>query len=138
MGSSPTVEITIFLSYVWLILHLVRPSSPPRDVQIIVESSTSINVSWKSSNLENRLRTTGYQVCIAHVQSEEECDVILRTKASKCVISGLKSASKYSVRVSGKNKVGYGKYGKDHITITNAGKFGKHVVYILDEQVNNF
>ena len=58
------------------------------------------------------------------MQSEEECDVIVRTKASACVISGLKSASRYKVRVSARNKVGYGKYGKDYITITNASKRG--------------
>ena len=58
------------------------------------------------------------------MQSEEECDVIVRTKASACVVSGLKSASRYKVRVSARNKVGYGEYGKDYIAITNASKRG--------------
>lgn len=66
------------------------------------------------------------------MQSEEECDLLLRTKASKCVISGLKSASKYRVRVSAKNKVGYGKYGKDYITITNESKCAEDVVHNLN------
>jgi hypothetical protein len=108
--------------FVPLSVNTVPPSSPPRDIQLNVESSTSIDVSWKAPTLEDGLLVTGYQVCIAHVQSVEKCDVILRTKAFTCVVSGLKSASKYKVRVSAKNKVGYGKYSKDYIVLTNAGK----------------
>ena len=108
--------------FVPLSVNTVPPSYPPRDIQLNVESSTSTNVSWKAPILEDGLRVTGYQVCIAHVQSVEKCDVILRTKTFTCVVSGLKSASKYKVRVSAKNKVGYGKYSKDYIVLTNAGK----------------
>jgi hypothetical protein len=102
-------------------LHIVPPGKPPRNIQINVKSSTSLNVSWKEAILGNSQRIMGYQVCIAHVQSDEECEVILRTKAFTCVLSGLKTASEYKVRVSVKNEVGYGKYSKNYVTITNAG-----------------
>ena len=104
-------------------LHIVPPGKPPRNIKLKVESSSSVNVSWKAQILENNEGITGYQVCIAHVQSDEECEVIMRTKASTCIVNGLKTASKYKIRVSAKNKVGYGKYSEDYITVTNAGKY---------------
>ena len=96
------------------------PANSPQNIKLKVESSSSVNVSWKAPILENDQRIAGYQVCIAQVQSDEECEVVMMTKAPTCIVSGLKTASKYKVRVSAKNRVGYGKYSKVYITITNS------------------
>ena len=103
-------------------LHLVPSNYRPRNIQLNVESSTSFNVSWKAPILENALRITGYQVCVTHALSKEDCDVIIRTEFPACVAKGLKTASKYRIRVSAKNIVGYGEYSQDYNTITNGRK----------------
>ena len=100
---------------------LVPPSDPPRDIQLKVGSSTILKVSWKAPVLGNSLPIFGYQVLITHVPSDEKYDIILRTKSLSCVVGGLKPASRYIVKVSAKNKIGYGEYSKNYIVIINAG-----------------
>ncbi|XP_028396303.1 uncharacterized protein LOC114520270 [Dendronephthya gigantea] len=99
---------------------LVPPSYPPREIKLKVGSSTSLEVSWKSPVLGNSLPIFGYQVLIARVPSDEKYNIILRTKSLGCVVCGLKPATRYRVKVSARNKIGYGEYSKDKIVITNA------------------
>ena len=98
------------------------PTSPPLNVELSAIGSTSLLISWIPPPVIHRNgNMTGYEVCFSWVNSEENCERILRTKRNSIRLGYLSPASKYKVKILARNDAGPGNYSKEYFQITNAG-----------------
>lgn len=101
----------------------VAPSGPPIDVKIVAENDARFAISWNQPHPHHRNGIiTGYKLCIADAQSNEECDRIIITKGNGVRVSNLVAATKYKVKILARTDAGFGNYSNDIFQITNAGK----------------
>ena len=103
-----------------IIVHVLLstvPSGPPTNVRAD-STSTTITVQWGPVNCIHRNgEITGYSVQYREVGSETTDTVNVTGDAMMAVISGLKSATNYSIAVAAVNGAGTGDYSDPDIII---------------------
>ena len=90
---------------------LPAPSDPPTSVTTSIATSSSITVQWGPVNCIHRNGyITGYTVQYRVKGSDSTKDITVTSSSTEATISGLDSATNYSIEVAAVNIAGIGAY----------------------------
>ncbi len=87
------------------------PSSPPQYVQVSIETSRIINITWSPPIVDSQNgEIISYQVLVDQDELEDPITVDLDGKALKTTVNNLLPFKLYSIRVAAGTRVGLGPY----------------------------